>query len=402
MLKKGVVILIVLCSIDFFSIILVPEAVLKGADIIGVSLTVAFLLLLSIYDNSKAIPKRFTGPIIWIFLATLISMFAAYGYRNQDIPVTLWAQRGIYYYLFYFLLSKLRLHPDFIVKMIIYLGTVYMVIYIAQNIVYPFELISYELFADRGTLRIFMPGAGYLQLGYFLSLYLFFQDYKMKNLLYIVGALVVFVLIGSRQLLGSIGLVTILFLLLNRVVKVKAILIPMMIASIIPLYYLFQDIFDAMMDVTNDQGDNLQDNIRVRAARYFLTEFFPTSFSYLSGNGAEGRHSIYGLKVQRLATQYQFHQSDLGLIGDYTKYGVLFLIGVSVSLFKVFSARLTGLSKSVKYFMLGVFLMLFTGSSAFGNGGNVVVICLIFYIIDANIYMEANKDKGEKGNLFLA
>lgn len=401
MFKKVLVILVILCSIEFFTIILVPEVVLKAAPLLGIGLTLAMLLLMGIYDRTPAIPRNFTIPVVILLVSALVSTFAAYGFWNQNLEVTLWAQRSMYFYLFYFLLSKFRLHPDILMKAIIFLGGVYMLIYIGQSIIYPIKLVSYRVFSDRGTLRIFMPGAGYLQLGYYLCLYLFFRDYKLSNLAYVIGALVVFVLVGSRQLLASIGLITIIFLLLNRVVRVKALLIPLMISSVIPIYFLFQDVFIAMLDVTSNQGSDWKNDIRVRAASFFLTDFFPSPFAYLTGNGTEGTSSIYGLKVQGYALRYGFFQSDIGLIGDYVKFGPLFLIGVFASLFTVIRAKLTGELIFVKYFILGVILMLFTGSSAFGNGGNIVVLCLVFYIVDASLYINANPELEKKGELFI-
>lgn len=400
MFKKGVVILVILCSVDFFTLAFIPEVVQKGADILAIGLIAALMVILLIYDHADSIPKNFILPIIMIFIAMAVSMFAAYAYQDQAISVTLWSQRAIYYYLFYFLLSRFRLHPEFIMKLITYFGAIYMAIYIVQNIVYPYELISYRLFSDRSTLRIFMPGAGYYQLGYYLCLYLFFKNHRISNLLYILCALVVTVLLGSRQLIASLVLITIIFLIFNRVVKAKAVLIPMMVVSLIPLYFLFQEVFNAMLELTGDQATNLNDNIRVRATKFFLTDFLQTPFSYVTGNGAEG-NSLYGLRIQKYSLQYGFYQSDVGLIGDYTKYGILFIIGVFISLIKVFRAKLTGKNVFVKYFMLGVTLMLFTGSSAYANTANVVVLCLIFYFIDASIYLQDNQEKKEIDQIFL-
>lgn len=396
MIKKGVVIFILLCSVNFFTIVFIPEAIQKGAHIPAIGLIVALLVLLLIYDHSKPIPKSFSLPIILIFIAMIISMFAAYVFQDQRISITLWSQRAIYYYLFYFLLSRFRLHPEFILKLIIYMGVVYMTIYIIQNIIYPIELVSYRLFSDRSTLRIFLPGAGYYQLGYYLCLYRIFRKFRIFDLLYILSALVVTVLLGSRQLIASIILVSFLFLILNRVVKAKLILVPMIILSVVPFYYLFQDVFEAMLEVTTSQSAGLTENIRFRSARFFLTDFMHHPISYITGNGAEGNNSLYGLKIQKYGLKYGFYQSDIGLIGDYVKYGILFVVGVALSLFKVFKKELIGQEVFVKYFMLGVTLMLLTGSSAFANSANVAVICLILYYIDASLYLQDNQERAEE------
>lgn len=388
MFKRIVLIIIVLCSVDFYTLIYIPEVIQKSGDIIAIGLIIAFLILMYFYDRSKPLPKSFIFPIVLIFISVTISMLAAYGLQDQGIPITLWSQRAIYYYLLYFLLSRLRPDPEFIMKLVIYMGAAYMIIYIAQSIVYPYPLLSYKLFFNRGTLRIFMPGAGYYQLGYYLCLYLFFRDYKISNLLYIVAALVVTVLIGSRQLLASIVLVSLLFLVLNQVVKAKFALLTLAAFSLIPLYLLFQDIFNAMLEVTSAQSEYIEDNIRVRAAKFFLTDFLNSPIAYLTGNGMNGNHSLYGLNVQRYALKYGFYQSDVGLVGDYVKYGLLFIVGVIITLIKVLKAKLPDKSIFVKYFFLGITMMMFTGGSIFANSDSVVILCLIFYIIDSKAYLK--------------
>jgi len=69
MLKKGIVILIVLCSVDFFTLIFIPELVQKAADIPGIGLIGAFLLLMLFYDSTPGIPRRFNTPIVLMLLA---------------------------------------------------------------------------------------------------------------------------------------------------------------------------------------------------------------------------------------------------------------------------------------------------------------------------------------------
>ena len=402
MFKKIVIIIIILCSVDFFTLIFIPDVIQKGADILALGLTVVLLVLMYFYDNSTPITRSFNFPIILIFISVAISMFAAYAFQDQGITITLWSQRAIYYYLVYYLLSRLRPHPDFIMKVILWFGAAYMIIYIAQSIVYPFELLSYRLFLDRGTVRIFMPGAGYFQLGYYISLYLFFKNYKLSNLLYLLSALVVIVLLGSRQLLASTILITFLFLFLNQVVKAKAVLITMMIISLLPLYFLFKDILMAMVEVTTSQSKFVEENIRIRAAEFFLTDFLNSPIAYFTGNGAHGNSSMYGLRVQKFSLQYGFYQSDIGLIGDYVRFGLIYVVGVLIFIFKVFKSQLPDKSVAVKYFFIAIILMMFTGSSTFSNSSGIVILCLMFYIVDSMKLLNQSENQRIPENIFTS
>jgi len=106
MLKKIVIILIILCSVDFFTLIFIPEAVQKGSDILALGLTAGLLVLMYFYDTTNPLPKSFTFPIVLIFISVIISMFAAYALQEQGFTTTFWGQRAVYYFLVYFLISE--------------------------------------------------------------------------------------------------------------------------------------------------------------------------------------------------------------------------------------------------------------------------------------------------------
>jgi hypothetical protein len=165
-----------------------------------------------------------------------------------------------------------------------------------------------------------------------------------------------------------------------------------MVLMVIPIYFLFQDVFNAMLELTSKQSASLSSNIRIRAAKFFLFEFFPRPLSYFTGNGADGGKSIYAMKMIRYSVEQGFFQSDLGLIGDYTKFGVLYVLGVFIALWKSVRIKLTGETIFLRYFIYGMILLLFTGSSAFANGSNIVALSIIFYLIDANVFMNKHKD----------
>jgi len=143
-----------------------------------------------------------------IFIAMILSMFGALSFHGQDFVSTLWAQRQLYYFLFYFLLLKSRPEHNFLTRTIFFLGTIYIVLYIVQTLIYPVTILSCKMFFDRGTLRIFMPGTGLMQMGYFLALYRFFEAYKKRYIVYIIGTLIVLILVGSRQSMAAIVLIS--------------------------------------------------------------------------------------------------------------------------------------------------------------------------------------------------
>ena len=389
MIRKLTFVLVVLASLDFFEISVIPETVQKTFGFLGIALTLFFLILFYLYEREPGIPEKFNGPILIIMVGIIISMFGAMAFHEQSFGLSVWGSRFVFFYLFYFLLSKLRLEPDYIIRFSILLGFTYMILYIVQHTIFPREILSARMFYDRGTLRIFMPGSNYLVMAYFICFYYLFKKFKLKYLIYLLLSLIVYILLGTRQVIASVGLVTILFFLQSRVIKAKYILIPVMILSVIPFYFMFQGIFDAMLDVTSHQSSNVEGDIRFRAMKFFLFEFFPNTTSYFIGNGMAGGNSAYARQIGSYMDVYGFFMSDLGLIGDYVRFGVLYIIGVVILFIKVLRTKFPEKYMFIKYYFYVMLLTLFTGGSAFADDSNIVSICIILYLID---YLKYNPE----------
>lgn len=312
-------------------------------------------------------------------------MFAAYGYHDQSFLKTAIAQRAIYFYFIYFLLHYMKMEGVFIIKLIVIFGLIYMAIYLIQYLVFPFQITYSRMFIDRGTLRIFLSGAGYLVIAYFIWLYFTFKAFRIRYIIFLLLAYGIFVLLGTRQIIASILLLTILYILQSRVVKSKLLIFTLIGLSVIPVFLLFQDIILAMLDVTVEQSKAVESNVRVRAAKYFLTEFYPSNFAYFTGNGIHG-NSMFGLNVIRIMEKYKFYQSDIGLIGEFTQFGALFVLGVIIILFRVLTVKLPEKLMFIKYNFLGIILTLVTGAGAFGSSGtNILINSMLLYLVDTHL-----------------
>jgi hypothetical protein len=382
MLKKFIFIIIILSSLKFYQPAFFPEILLKASDWLGIFLIFGLLIIYLIYNREKQEKKHFVFPVILILVSVFISMFGAYVFQDQSFLATGYGQRAIYFYFIYFLLHYLKFSVEYIVRIIGIFGLVFIAIYIIQYVVFPIQITQSHMFLDRGTLRIFLSGAGYLVIAYFIWLYSIFKSFKIKYLIFLLLALTVFVLLGTRQVIAAMVLLTILAILQSRIIKSKFLLFTLIGIAFIPVYFLFQDIIFAMFEVTLEQSESVQGNIRVVAARFFLTDFFPSGFSYFTGNGATGP-SLYGLRVVRYMEEYGYYQSDLGLIGEYTMFGALFVIAVFIILIRVLRTKLPDKLMFIKYNFLGIILTLVTGGGAFGSSGaNILIICILLYVVD--------------------
>jgi len=382
MLKKFILISAILCSLELYTLVFIPDMLIKVFEMAGVGIILFFMLVYFVYGEEQSEKKRFALPISMILIAVLFSMLGAYVFQDQAFSATAIGQRVLYYYLIYFLLHYMKIPIEYIKRIIVVFALVYMALYVGQYFLYPTALIKSKMFIDRGTLRIFMPGAGFLVIAYFIWLHSFFKTYKFKYILFLIGAMMVFVLLGTRQVLASMLLLSIIFMLQSKVIKSRFLFFLMIGIALVPVYFLFQDIINSMLDITVSQSQNAGSNVRVKAASYFLDDFNKNNWAYFIGNGAPGS-SGYGLRMAGIAERYGYYRSDLGLIGEYTQFGILFVIGVIIILYRALSSRLPDDLMFIKYNFLGIIITLVTGGGAFGSTSiNILINCMLLYMID--------------------
>jgi hypothetical protein len=283
--------------------------------------------------------------------------------------------------MLYPLLHVLKPHPEELVRMMIYFGIIYAFLYLLQTVLYPTKISNVIMFMDRNTLRIALPGSGYLFLAYLIGLSRFIKTNNLIYLLLCMLAVAVFSLTGTRQILAPLALITILSILFSKKVKSRIMIITLVILALLPTYYIFKDTFDALFKVSQEQSTNLAENKRFKAAVFFLFEFFPNKLTYIIGNGVPSGNSPYGMQINAYKQLFGYFQSDIGIIGDYTKFGILLVIAQLSMFTRIMFIRMPAEFDFVKFNILASILSIFFGSS-FSYAENIVVLCIMFYLAD--------------------
>lgn len=386
MFKKTVILLVILSSLSFFSLIFIPSRLIKMLELIVPAMMLSLLFLFMVYDNSYRFKPKFRIEFGLMLLAVILSMFGAYYFHKQNFAVTASVQRFIYFLLLYPVLHVLKPKPEFLIKVIVYLGSLYAFLYILQTLFYPTKLLDVHVLADRETLRISIPGSGFLMLAYLIGLSRFIKTNNLKYLLLCVLTLIVIALLGSRQVIAPTALVTIISVLFSKKVKSRALIFILIGIAVVPVYFLFIDIFEAMIEVSKAQAANYQGDIRFKAARFFLVEFFPNKLSYIIGNGMASGLTPYGSKIKDYANVFGYYQDDIGIIGDYSKFGILMVIA-EISLYtRAMILRLPVDLDFIKYNFFLSILTIFIGSS-FGTPDFIVIVCISLYLIDTSAFI---------------
>ncbi len=387
--KKNILVIIFLCAIQFFTIKVFPQSFLSAIELVGGVIILFFLLLYMVYFRPETeVKKTFAFQVNLLIFALIMSIPMAEIFHNQSVPVTLFALKFTYFVFIYYLLHNLKISYEELERIIFFFGFAWTLIFLAQWAIYPTRIISARVEASRGTVRIFFPGSFFAMLAYFITLQrTLTQKFAFLNLAYLLlffsaGA----VLQGTRQALVTLTGFTGLFILLNRQIKSKGLIIFIGMIVGVSGFFIFYDIIYGMLSVTESQMVKAEDPIRIRAARFFTGEFMQHPLNYIFGNGADHGSSSFGKKIIYYKFVYGFFQSDIGIIGDYSKFGAFYLLAELLIYLKIFLGKIPKSLNVLKYFTAVMMLTMFTGQSVFGYAGGLTGIMVMLYMIDVEKY----------------
>ncbi len=386
MIKKMVITLILFSSAEFFRIVFLSSNIIFLIQFVITAMMFVILVVQEIYGKNGTIKLNFKSPIFLIYTGMFLSMIVAQAYHGQSYALTIWAQRYMYYYVFYFFLHFLKPDIKDLEKIVISLGVIYALSYFVQYAIYPTTLFDVRQDADRGTIRIFLPGSSFLTIALFICLNRFYLNNKLINVFLVLLFFSILVLQGTRNSLAATALVIFYSLIFSKTIRSRYVIYFLVLLSFIPVYILFQDIFAGLIELSEKESSSFESNIRVRAATFFLTDFFPNKLAYFFGNGQDHGRSEYGMRIGAYMLYRGYYQSDIGFIGEFSKFGIVFAIGAIWFLIKALTTKLKPEYAYIKYYIMRLCMLLPFGSS-FTNSFSIVALCILIYIIDKNIYI---------------
>lgn len=394
-LRSGLFLLVLAASVSFFKFSLLPQGVLYLLESAVIALVFLVVLFNRIYWKIPNIPMTFSFPVALMFVSIFLSLFAAYYFHDQPILLTLWAQRYMFLYFVYFFLHVIKLSVKQVERLLLFVALAYVAVYFLQYAIYPLKIVNVRIDFDRGTVRIFIPGLAFMMIMFYRFLQEFYYRKSMKDILYVMLFFSILILLGSRAGISMTAFVVAIALIFGRQIKSKVVLYFLIIFAIGALYFAFQEIFDNLLNLSSQESETADDNVRVRSIEYFTTEFFPNTLAYITGNGMHHEASSYGLKVAYMAARYGYFQVDIGIIGEFSRYGSFLVIGGLMIFAKLIFYKYDSNYIYIRYFIISGSLALFLGMN-FTSTYGIVSICILMYIVDCLKNEHKNEQKEKK------
>lgn len=386
-----------LSSILFFSPVFIPFPLLfltYYAFFLGT-------VLLVIFSNRHSGKNEFSGPILLLIIAILISgLSATYSWEQGMLD----SFKALIYYLSYilfFLLIIWKTPVQDIEKIISILGTIYFVIFTITFLLYPTQIFGGEQVdsIERGFQRINLTGTGFLFLFSFYSIKKYLQERQFLWLLIFIISLIYIVMLLSRTLMMvSFVLLTLYILHLSSLLKK---LLAIFVISCFVYLVSQMNFFQLMAKETKEQSQNKEDDIRVLSANYYLNDFSPNTFSLIFGNGEGTNESIYGQNMDYIKNKLGYYQSDIGYIGFYSKFGVLAILAYLIFIYKTIKTSVPDDYLYAKYFLFFIFIISIIIDAPF-NPGFISSIIIAAYVLNSkDLKRPENKSAVKPGLHYL-
>lgn len=376
------VITTILISTKFFS------AQFLG-DLVSVKIPAIYLLGVIIYSLFFFSQKRtgFVFPVQLMTLAILISILVAYLNWDQPITDTLVRTVPFWLYPFFFYLLSIRFSIPLLEKIIVGFGILYVLLYIFQfmnpTTVYfgfPFDNPLGEYDERRGIIRIIFPGAGIFYLAAFICICKLTStpNNRLTNLMFTIGGMAIPILQVVRQIIVFNSIIYIFHFGTNLSIIKKIVL---SIAFIGLGYYILSlnlPIFQSIAEITKNDKNEGDKNIRVVTGTYYLLNFSDNIITKLLGNGVPHYKSSYGIQTIK-SEQRGMWLEDVGLIGLYSQFGILAILAWLIIWYKSFTIPLPKQYYYLKYYL---WLLLFTSltSGSIYNVHYLISTVLVLYI----------------------
>jgi hypothetical protein len=383
-LRFAFILIVTLLSIRLWSFHGIPDSIYDGLEFL-----VLVCVLFTFLTNFRKLEYRniqFKTNVYLLILLPLLSAFGALIFHDQGLHHSLLILRTNFFWLLYFVLHIFNIPVKDIIKMMLIVGFIWVVLTIVQQFTYPLYLFftrseeEGKSILRAGVYRFMLYRHHY---GLFLVLFFYSRYLKTKaakHLVLVLVGLIGFYYFGTRQFaVAAIACLVIASVMQRGSAKFYSILL---VTVLLGALYYFQDIlFSGYIEMTSSQLES-EDEIRMLAASFYLFEYWPHWFATIIGNGMNHSFSTYGMEISKIEESMRFFRSDIGLIGAFSKFGILYVINLLWINFKGLKGKYyTAETGYLRLFFLNTIMLLFI-SEYFSHPSAIPFFCFILYLVD--------------------
>jgi hypothetical protein len=357
---KVLLIVSLIFMLKFFSYQGLDNSVSNPFQMIG---AMVFVYYAFVNRRSRLARKgQFYMPIVMFLVSVFISDIPCFFFHDQSILNTLVGQRAFYCYFLYFFLYHIDADQKFMLSAFKFLFFCALAVNTIDVIFIHNPPFEWRVDDRRDSVSIFYYGRGFTILGCFYCLSEFLKTKKILYLvLYLLCAAYCFMVV-SRMLTAGIAVGSgWIFLRFSKksIANFAIIIVVLIVIGVIGVFYA-DKIVGSMLDVSQKQISNSQDDVRVNAYRFFFTKYQVNSFTMLFGNGVP-YDSDYETWSDTVRTVNAARIGDVGLVGVWVYFGVFAVLSWIIIFSKMFFKKCNDNQLFIRAYFVTVLAEAFTG-----------------------------------------
>ena len=311
-------------------------------------------------------------------LAMSITMVTVF--RDQSFLTSVFALKSYSALFFYFALRALKIREGELVRLILFLGLLYMIFYRLNLSSYPELIFGQKASEARNAIRVTFAGQSFMVFGCIYSVTMLMRKLSIMPLLFVFFALETLLLRAGRNSLVAIALVLIWLVLFQMNMSRRKLYV--FVAFSILLFFNLNSastIIDGLLDASISDAQLGSSYIRFASYRYYLLEHPVHWLNILFGNGFHTANSSWGQAViNDLWFSKGYYAEDIGLIGFWSYFGIATLVAY-LSILRYFFQRRSG--RDVRGYTLYLIFMS-TATNASYTIDALILLPMLLYLVE--------------------
>lgn len=375
---------IILASVGFFNYHAVLTPVMEKMVFYISVLSGLFVAMVYGFSTLRInYPRRaFIGLLTFMMLSSLVCS----EFHMQSMPVTLRAALPILLaYSTFYIFLRLRIPPEKVIKTYIVLCAMSTIVYFCNMFTMPNNIFGQPILDEdmsRGIVRIFAVFIEIFPLIVFYGINRY-QESKQKKWLLLVGwAAVMIFLSVTRQLIAYTAILGLWFFFRKISVIQKlttVVLVIVVVVEVLPQI----PVYKTMIELSEDQKDENEkdENVRIKAWRYYTYENQPSVATVLLGNGVPSMGlSTWGVQFDSDTEVTGCYAADVGWAGFFYYFGLIDTICLLIILLAAIIKKKQSENQYLNYWLVMVVLLSFT-SGPILYYYQIVSICVVLYLV---------------------
>lgn len=180
------------------------------------------------------------------------------------------------------------------------------------------------------------------------------KKHSTKNIvLFLVFAFSMYLFLTRQYMIATVGMCVFSVFLIGKSSFASKLKYLVPIALLLFVLYMFSDaLFGSLLEDTQNQTENAENDIRTAAFAYYWNEIVSNNLTMLFGAGSSSSSAAY-------ASQYKMFWVDIGLVGQWFAWGIGAILTYAVLLYKLFLKKKFDVASWVRFMAFITFITSF-------------------------------------------